>query len=537
MQGMMMNMPLTITSIIRHAERVYPRTEIVSVTHDDPRHRYCFTDAFLRIRKLANAFQSLGVEQGDRIGTLAWNDYRHFELYFGAPAYGAVCHTVNPRLFPEQISYIINHAGDGFLFVDIEFVGLLEKIQPELSNVCGYVLLTSEEHMPETTLKNVYCYESLLEAADEEFNWPELDETSASGMCYTSGTTGNPKGVLYTHRSNVLHAMMTAMVDTLAISIREVVMPVVPMFHANAWGAPYVCAMIGAKLVLPGPKAGNGEVMTDLINTEKVSYAMGVPTIWLNLSNYLEDSGEKVDTLKRIIVGGAACPLSLQKSMDNYGVNTQTAWGMTETGPVASYNQLLPWMEALPEAEYDERRITAGRGVYGVEMKLVDDEGVELPWDGETSGMLKVRGYWVASSYFDADNGAAHDEDGWFDTGDVATIDEYGYVKIVDRSKDVIKSGGEWISSIDVENAVIAHPAIMEAAVVGIPDPKWSERPMLFAVRNKDAKVDEAEVLKFLDGKIAKWWIPDICMFVDEIPHTATGKIDKKVLRKQYAPS
>ncbi len=535
MQGLMMSGQLTITAIMQHAERIHGDSEIVSVTADNPNHQYTYRDAFARVRKMANALREIGFAKGDRIATLAWNDYRHFELYYAISCSGQVCHTINPRLFPEQIEFIVNHAEDKWIFTDLLFVPLLEQLQQHLPNVEGYVVMTDKQHMPETTLANAHCYEALIEQQPATFDWPQLDENSASSMCYTSGTTGNPKGVVYSHRSTVLHSMVSGLPDIMNLSADDVVMPVVPMFHVNAWGTPYSAPLCGSKLVFPGPKMADGETLTRLINSEKVNYSLGVPTVWLALVDYLNKTGESVETLKNLVVGGAACPLSLVKAMEKHGVWMNVAWGMTEMSPLGTYNNLLGWMQDLSPSEMDQQRIKAGRLVFGVEMKIVDDEDNELPWDGNTSGMLLVKGPWICSGYYRLDDKPAVDEQGWFNTGDMATIDNQGYVTITDRVKDVIKSGGEWISSIDVENAAMAHPHVAEAAVIGVPDPKWTERPLLIVVAAEGVEADKQHILASLEGKIAKWWIPEDCVFVLEIPHTATGKISKKDLRQQFA--
>jgi len=535
MQGLMMSGQLTITAIMQHAERIHGDSEIVSVTADNPNHQYTYRDAFARVRKMANALREIGFAKGDRIATLAWNDYRHFELYYAISCSGQVCHTINPRLFPEQIEFIVNHAEDKWIFTDLLFVPLLEQLQQHLPNVEGYVVMTDKQHMPETTLANAHCYEALIEQQPATFDWPQLDENSASSMCYTSGTTGNPKGVVYSHRSTVLHSMVSGLPDIMNLSADDVVMPVVPMFHVNAWGTPYSAPLCGSKLVFPGPKMADGETLTRLINSEKVNYSLGVPTVWLALVDYLNKTGESVETLKNLVVGGAACPLSLVKAMEKHGVWMNVAWGMTEMSPLGTYNNLLGWMQDLSPSEMDQQRIKAGRLVFGVEMKIVDDEDNELPWDGNTSGMLLVKGPWICSGYYRLDDKPAVDEQGWFNTGDMATIDNQGYVTITDRVKDVIKSGGEWISSIDVENAAMAHPHVAEAAVIGVPDPKWTERPLLIVVAAEGVEADKQHILASLEGKIAKWWIPEDCVFVSEIPHTATGKISKKDLRQQFA--
>ena len=530
----MMNTPLTITSLMAHAERVHSNTEIVSVTHDNPHHRYTFKEAFTRTRQLANALASLGAQPGDCIGTLAWNDYRHFEIYYAVSCAGMICHTINPRLFPEQIDFIVNHAEDRLLLLDPMFVPLLEQLQGKLGTVKGFVVMTDEAHMPETSLDNVHCYETLLAEASDQIDWPELDELTPSSLCYTSGTTGNPKGVLYNHRSTVLHAIASCLPDTLSLSQTDVVMPIVPMFHVNAWGIPYAAAVSGSKLVFPGSKMADGPTLTALINEENINYSAGVPTVWLALLKHLSETSETIEPLQRVVVGGAACPLSIMEEFeDKHGVYTHAAWGMTEMSPLGSYNPKLD-RAALGEKEYARKRLRAGRCVFGVEMKIVDEDNNELPWDGVAFGALKVRGPWICDSYFKLESSDAHDADGWFDTGDVATIDPEGFMQITDRSKDVIKSGGEWISSIDLENAAVAHPAVAEAAVIGVYHEKWTERPLLLVVKTPGVEVTKETILASLEGQVAKWWIPEDCVFVAELPHTATGKLDKKVLRTQF---
>jgi fatty-acyl-CoA synthase len=535
MNGLMMDMQLSITAIMEHAERVNGDTEIVSVTRDNPRHRYTYRDAFARARKLANGIAGWGLARGDRIATLAWNDYRHFETYYAVACSGYVCHTVNPRLFPEQLVYIINHADDHYVFLDPDFVPLMEGLADQCPGVKGWIVLTSEEHMPATSLPNAVCYETLVAAGAEKFEWPQLDESAACALCYTSGTTGNPKGVMYSHRSTMLHAYATLMPDALGMSSSDVVLPIVPMFHVNAWGTPYACPIAGAKLVFPGNKMGDGETLATLINEEGVTMSAGVPTVWLGLIAYLKASGQRVESLQRIIVGGAACPLSVAEDFDTYGVESRLAWGMTEMSPLGSVNTSAAFRENYTEEEFATVRLKAGRPILGVEMKIVDDEGNEQPWDGVAFGSLKVRGPWVCSSYFKLDDSDAHEEDGWFETGDVATIDPQGFMAITDRTKDVIKSGGEWISSIEVENVATDHPRVAEAAVIGHYHPKWSERPLLIVVRGADGQdLTSEEMLAWFDGKIAKWWTPEAVQFVDELPHTATGKVQKVKLRELF---
>jgi acyl-CoA synthetase (AMP-forming)/AMP-acid ligase II len=533
--GLMMNMQLSVTSIMEHADKVNGDSEIVSVTGDNPRHRYTYREAFVRVRKLANTMAGWGLAEGDRIATLAWNDYRHFETYYAVACSGQVCHTINPRLFPEQITYIINHAEDQYVFVDPDFLSLVEAVAPDCTGVKGWIILTNEKQMPSTSLPNVLCYETLVAAGADEFEWPELDENAACALCYTSGTTGNPKGVLYSHRSTMLHAYATLMPDALGLARHDVVLPIVPMFHVNAWGLPYGCPMVGAKLVFPGSKMGDGVILAELINEEGVTMSAGVPTVWLGLLAYLKKSGMRVDSLDRIIVGGAACPLSVMEDFDKYGVETRVGWGMTEMSPLGSVNTSTAGRDEYGEEQFAKVRLKAGRPVFGVDMKIVDDEGQEQPWDGVAFGSLKVRGPWVCSSYYKHDGSDAHAADGWFETGDVATIDPEGSMAITDRTKDVIKSGGEWISSIEVENVATDHPKVAEAAVIGHFHPKWSERPLLIVVRSDDGQdLTPKEMLAWFDGKIAKWWTPEAVEFVAELPHTATGKLQKVTLREMF---
>ncbi|MCB1679306.1 MAG: long-chain-fatty-acid--CoA ligase [Halioglobus sp.] len=535
MNGLMMNVPLSITAILEHAERCNPDVEIVSVTRDNPRHRYTYREAFARVRQLADSMAQWGLAQGDCIATLAWNDYRHFETYYAAACSGYVCHTINPRLFPEQLVYIINHAADRYIFLDPDFVPLAEQLAAQCPTVQGWVVLSPEAQMPATSLPGAICYETLLAAGADSFVWPALDENAACALCYTSGTTGHPKGVLYSHRSTVLHAYATLMPDAMGLSHRDVVLPIVPMFHVNAWGTPYSCPMTGAKLVFPGNRMGDGATLATLINEEGVTMSAGVPTVWLALLAHLKGSGQRVDSLQRVIVGGAACPLSVMEDFDTYGVETRVGWGMTEMSPLGSVNTSPASREKYSDEAFAKVRLKAGRPIFGVEMKIVDDHGAELPRDGVAYGSLKVRGPWVCSSYFKLEDSDAHAEPGWFETGDVATIDPQGFMAITDRTKDVIKSGGEWISSIEVENVATDHPKVAEAAVIGQYHPKWSERPLLVVVRGPNGQdLTASEMLAWFDGRIAKWWTPEAVEFVDELPHTATGKVQKVALRELF---
>jgi fatty-acyl-CoA synthase len=537
MKGLMMDTQLLISSIAQHAERFHGDREIVSVTADNPRHRYTFREAIGRAKQLANALGRLGVKQGDRVASLAWNDYRHLEIYYGVSGSGYVCHTINPRLFPEQIVYIINHAEDRFICVDAMFVPLLEAIADKIPNVEGFIIMTDEAHMPKTSLSNVMCYETLLAAESPEFDWPEIDERSASALCYTSGTTGNPKGVLYDHRSTILHAYATLAIDVAGASSRDVVLPVVPFFHVNAWDIPYSALMAGAKLVLPGPKMGDGEALYELMDGEDVTMALGVPTVWLALLQYTEKAGKRLDKLERSLVGGAAVPRAMIEAFrDKHGVELRQGWGMTETSPIGTVNTIKAGLEGLSKDEQLDLATRAGRGIFGVELRIVGDDGEKLPWDGKAFGALQVRGPWVCSDYFKLEgSGGTHTNDGWFETGDVATIDPQGYVAITDRTKDVIKSGGEWISSIELENTAMGHPAVAEAAVIGVAHPKWTERPLLVVTKAAGEDVSKEDLLAYFDGKVATWWIPNDVVFVDELPHTATGKVKKIELRKQFA--
>ncbi len=536
MRGMMMDRPLLISQLVAYAARYHGEAEIVSRAIEGGIHRYCYPDLEARAKRLAKAMQRLDVGLGDRVATLAWNSFRHLELYFAVSGMGAVCHTVNPRLFHDQLRYIVNHAGDKLLFVDLTFVKLVEQLAAEFKPVRHYVIMTDRAHMPPTSLPNVLCYEELVAGEADDYSWPDFDENTASSLCYTSGTTGNPKGALFSHRSTVLHAFESCRSDGVAISMHDSVCPVVPMFHANAWAMPYATAMSGAKLVLPGA-ALDGKSLFELFEAEGVTCSFGVPTIWLALLKYLDDSKQRPSTLKRTLIGGSAVPLAMIKEFEErYGVAVIQGWGMTEMSPVGTLSTLKPRIAALPLGERYRYKAKQGRPIYTVELKIVDADGREQPHDGVAMGEVLVRGPWVISGYYndEAASAAAFDDAGWLRTGDVATVDEDGYVQVVDRRKDVIKSGGEWISSIDVENAAIGHPAVAEAAVIGLPHPRWGERPLLVVALCEGAKQDKDDILRYLGDHLAKWQLPDDVVFVPEIPHTATGKILKTKLREMF---
>ncbi|WP_458764011.1 3-(methylthio)propionyl-CoA ligase [Cupriavidus basilensis] len=531
LMGQMMSEPLLISSIIKHAARHYGGTEIVSRRTEGDLHRYTYRDCELRARKLAQAIAALGVQSGDRVGTLAWNGYRHLEIYYGVSGSGAVCHTVNPRLFPEQVAYIINHAEDQYVFFDATFLPLVEGVAAHCPGVKGWVMMSDRSHMPAQAKVPLLCYEDLIDAQDGNYTWPQFDENTASSLCYTSGTTGNPKGALYSHRSTVLHSYASALPDALGCSARDVILPVVPMFHVNAWGLPYSVPLVGAKLVLPGAKL-DGASVYELFEKEKVTFSAGVPTVWLGLLQHVQANNLKFSTFNRTVIGGSAAPPAMIRALKALGVETIHAWGMTEMSPLGTSCKLLARHNDLPEDEQQKIQEKQGRVIYGVDMKIVDGDGNELPWDGKAFGDLHVRGPWVIEHYYR--NDASPLVDGWFPTGDVATIDPDGYMQITDRSKDVIKSGGEWISSIDIENVAAAHPAVHMAACISCYHPKWDERPLLVVMKKPGAEVTREELLKYFEGKVAKWWIPDDVAFVTEIPLTATGKMQKLKLREQF---
>jgi acyl-CoA synthetase (AMP-forming)/AMP-acid ligase II len=537
LMGQMMQMPLMISSLIVHAARHFPDTEIVSKRAEGDLHRSTWKDTELRARKLAQAFARLGCKPGDRVATLAWNGYRHLEIYYGASGSQLVCHTINPRLFPEQIAWIANDAADQVLCFDLTFLPLIEKLAPSLKSVRHFVLMSDRAHMPaQTGIPNLLCHDELVDAEDGRYLWPEFDENTASSICYTSGTTGNPKGAIYSHRSTVLHAYASALPDSLGCSANDVILPVVPMFHVNAWGLPYSVPLVGAKLVFPGPHL-DGKSLYELFESEKVTFSAGVPTVWLGLITYAQQNKLRFSSFKRTVIGGSACPPAMMRTLeDTFGVEVIHAWGMTEMSPIGTVGKLKGKHEALdPEARHRllEKQ---GRVVYGVDMMILDDDEKPLPWDGQSSGNLVVRGPWIISSYFQHGGSPLVHVEGrdWFPTGDVATIDPDGFMQITDRSKDVIKSGGEWISSIELENIAMAHPAVHEAAAIACKHPKWDERPLLVVVKKPGAELTAPQLLGFFEGRIAKWQIPDDVVFVSEIPHTATGKIQKLKLRDQF---
>ena len=534
MRGLMQDWPLLIHKVIDYAAVEHPGRAVVSRTVEGPIHRSNYREVRERALKVAKRLGQDGVRAGDRVATLAWNTARHLEAWYGITGIGAVYHTVNPRLFEDQIVYIINHAEDRILLLDLTFVPLIEKLAPRLPSIERYVILTDAAHMPDTRLKRAVAYEEWIGSVDSDFRWAKLDENAAAGLCYTSGTTGDPKGVLYSHRSNVLHAMMTVMPDAFGLSTRDTVMPVVPLFHANSWSLAFAAPMAGAGLVMPGPKL-DGASVYEILEEERVTFTAAVPTIWFALLQHMEKTGGRLSTLTRVAIGGSACPPAVIEAFERkYGVPVLHAWGMTEMSPVGSICSIKPEVASEDYGTLLNVKSTQGYAPFGVEWKITDDAGAELPRDGKTFGRLKVRGPAVSRGYFQRDEEQILDSEGYFDTGDVATLDEYGYMRITDRSKDVIKSGGEWISSIDLENIAVGHPQVAEAAVIGIAHPKWDERPLLIVVAKPGQTPEKEEVLDFLRPKIAKWWMPDDMVVVDEIPHTATGKILKTALRTQF---
>ena len=532
MLGLMQNQPLMISSLIEHANRHHGEGEIVSRRVEGDLHRCTYKEIAARSRQVAHALDGLKLAFGDRVATLAWNGYRHLELYFGVSGTGRVLHTLNPRLHPDQIAWIANHAQDQVLCFDMTFLPIIKAIQGKATTIRHYIALCDADKLPaDTGIAGLTSYEAWIAPQPNTYTWPEFDENSASSMCYTSGTTGNPKAALYSHRSTILHAFAGCLPDALNMSARDSILPVVPMFHVNAWGIPYAAAMTGAKLVFPGP-AMDGKSIFELIEGEKVSFAAGVPTVWQMMLAHMQANALRFSTLKRTVIGGSACPPAMITAFnDDYGVEVLHAWGMTEMSPLGTVCTLKNKHLVMPSDEKMKVRLKQGRGLYGVDMKIVDPDGRELPWDGKAFGDLLVKGPWIIRDYFNSDAPSPL-VDGWFPTGDVATIDSDGYMQITDRSKDVIKSGGEWISSIDVENIAVAHPAVAMAACIGIKHPKWDERPIIAVVKKPGADVSREELLAFYEGKIAKWQVPDDVVFVDAIPLGGTGKMQKSRLRE-----
>ena len=534
MQGLMQDWPLTVDRIIDHAKNWHGHREVVTRSVEGPVVRTTYADIHSQAKRVSNALKAWGIKPGDRVATLAWNTGRHMEAWYGIMGIGAVCHTLNPRLFPEQLVYIINHAEDRIIFVDLTFVPLLEAILGHCPSVERVVVMTDEWSMPATKLPRAECYEQVLAEQSDECVWGDFDEQTACGLCYTSGTTGNPKGVLYSHRSNFIHTLLGMQSTVLGPSPKETILPVVPMFHANAWGIAFAAPAAGAKLVMPGAKM-DGQSIYELIESEGVTFSAAVPTVWQGLLAYLRENNLKIPTVKKVLIGGSAVPEALIRAFhDEFGIEVLQGWGMTETSPIGTLSNLTPELAALPYDEGMKWRVKQGMPPLGVELKLKNYAGQEMPHDGKTYGRLMIKGPTIAGGYFKGEGGDIVDHEGFFDTGDVATIDEHGFMQITDRAKDVIKSGGEWISSIDIENIAVGHPKVELAAVIGVPHPKWDERPLLVLKLKPGQSGEPQEFLSFLEGKIAKWWMPDAVAFVDDIPLGATGKIDKKVVRERF---
>lgn len=530
MHDLMMAEQLNIALIMEHAEQTAAHVEIVALLSDGEQHRYNYAQAFSRVRQLANALDHLHTPSAASVGILAWDDHRNFELHYAVPCSGRICHSINSRLSPEQIVYSINHAGDHLLFVDPQFIPLLERIHLQLPQVRHYVALCTQQQLIPSCLPNLISYEALLARQNNTYQWPELDERTPSSLCYTS-RDGQLKAVQYSQRSTVLHSMAANLATGFAVGDTvEVVLPLVPLHSVNAWGLLYSAVLAGNKLVLPGPNGADARAVCELINAEQVTYAVAVPSLWQSLLDYLDEHAAQIPSLRRGVAGGAACALSLIERMAAYGVRLETAWGMAETSALGCYNRYQPWYQQLSNGAREHQLCAAGRQVFGLRLRVVDAQGQPLPRDGYTTGTVQVRGPWVASGYLGGSSQA-----GWFDSGDVGSIDDQGYVRILDRSKDLIKSGGEWISSATVENAMLAHPQVLHAAVIGLPHRRWSQRPLLIVVPQPGAQPDRQQLLRYLEGRVAKWWIPDACVMHDALPHTANGKLSKSVLRRQYA--
>ena len=534
MLGLMQEWPLLAHTVLDHAARMHGGREVISRSVEGPIHRITYRETRARALQLSQRLERDGVALGDRVATMAWNTWRHLEAWYGILGVGAIYHTLNPRLFPDQIAWIMNDAEDKMLFVDLTFVKLAEAIVPKVPSIERVVILTDDAHMPETSLPGAVSYESYISEVDGDFAWKSFDENTAAGMCYTSGTTGDPKGVVYSHRSNTLHALAAIQPDMLDIGSSDRFMPVVPLFHANGWSTAFSVPMVGATMVMPGPGM-DGKSIYEMLTQERVTITAAVPTVWLMLLQHMEEHGGDLPDLDHVVIGGSACPPAIiRKFQDNYDVRVMHAWGMTEMSPLGTVCSLKPEYADLEGDAKVAIQSKQGHTPYTVEMKITDDDNVELPWDGKTFGRLKVRGPAVSNAYYKGRGSEQFDAEGWFDTGDVAHIDPAGYMQITDRAKDVIKSGGEWISSIDIENIAVGHPDVSEAAVIGVNHPKWSERPLLIIVLKTGKSATKDDIRNFLDGKIAKWWMPDDIIFADEIPHTATGKIKKTTLREEY---